>query len=194
MKRRRLIVIVGAIGLVVVCAFPKYEFTFEFDSVNLRLRDCARYRSWLLGFTLWQSCSPPDSHPTATRLRELGVLPEIDEQDSQWVLIKGFKSGVRGWKGRGSYILQALGATTFGTPVTLPAKEDVTQNVWVKWTVKDPEASAHFWKEVRALAFQDKIGWRAEQYLLAAREYLEKHKENVVGAEVEEYARRASDK
>ena len=97
MKRRRLLVVLGAVVLAGACLFPKSEYTFEFDAANLRLRECSRYRSWVFGFVLWERCSPPADHPTAARLREIGVLPPVAESESRWVLIKGFTSGERGW-------------------------------------------------------------------------------------------------
>jgi hypothetical protein len=188
MKQRRLFLILGTVGLAIVFLFPKSEYTFEFDGVNLRLRDCTRYRSWLLGFVLWEQCSPPHDHPTAIRLRELEVLGPVREQDAQWLLIKGFTSGVRGWIGPGRDYVRAMGASSFGTPVTLPAEEDVSKNLWVKWAVKDPPAAKHFWQEMQATAIRTE---RGGYYLHAAKEYLEEQKLVVKGEELEAHARRA---
>lgn len=193
MKRRRLRAVIAVVGLASVCLFPKSESTFEFDAVNLRLRDCSRYRSWLFGFVLWERCRPPTDHPTAARLRELGVLPPVSEADSRWTLIKGFTSGVRGWKGAGSVFVRALGATSFGAPVTLPAAEDLSANVWVRWAEKDRAAASHFWSEARAVALGERGGWRAAQYLLAAGGLLEDRQCDVPGAELEAHARQASE-
>jgi hypothetical protein len=187
MKRRKLFLLLGAVA-VVGCFFPKSEYTFEFDGVNLRLRDCSRYRSWLFGFVLWESCSPPVEHPTSARLRELGVLEPIREESSRWLLIKGFTPGVRGWIGPGREYVRALGAFSLGTPVTLPAKEDLSKNLWVEWAIKDPEAARHFWKEMQGVASRT---YRGGYYLWVAREYLEEHKLAVVGSEVETHARHA---
>jgi hypothetical protein len=83
-----------------------------------------------------------------------------------------------------------LGATSFGTPVTLPADEDVSGNVWVRWAEKDAEAAKHFWQEVRALAISEQGGdWRAVEYLRAAVEFLMERGLNVTG---EAYARQAT--
>jgi hypothetical protein len=193
MKRRRLLIVITG-GLAAVCLLPKSEFTFEFDGVNLRLRECFRYRSWLFGFVLWERCGSPTDHPTAARLRELGVLPPMVEADSRWLLIKGFTSEVRGWKGAGSYFVRALGATTYGAPVTLPAAEDLSGNVWVRWAEKDRAAAIHFWAETRAIAVGEQGGRRAAQYLLAAGELLEECKCEVPGAEVEAHARQAAER
>src|SRR4051812_10147063 len=100
MKRRRLLVL-AIVGAAALCLFPKPESTSEFDGVNLRLRGCSRTRSWLLGFVMREQCSEPWDHPTAGRLRELGVLAPVREEDSRWLIIKGFTPGVRGWIGPG---------------------------------------------------------------------------------------------
>src|SRR5262245_21973908 len=117
MKRRQRFVALAAVGLAVLCLVPKSEDTFEFDGANYRLRECSRARSWLFGFVLWERCSSPADHPTAVRLRELGVIPSVSEADSRWLLIKGFTWGARGWKGVGSSYVRVLAATSFGTPV-----------------------------------------------------------------------------
>src|SRR5436853_3657868 len=109
MSRRKLLLVLGAVSVAVVCLFPVSESTFEFDGVNLRLRGCSRYRAWLVGVVLWERCSPPEDHPTAARLRELGVLSPVREEASRWLLIKGFTAGVRGWIGQGREYVRALG-------------------------------------------------------------------------------------
>jgi hypothetical protein len=190
MKRQKRFLILGAVVLAAVCLFPKWESTFEFDGVNLRLRDCSRCRSWLFGFVLWENCSPPHEHPTAVRLRELGVLGPVREQDSQWLLIKGFTSGVRGWVGGGREYVRTLGAAFYGTPVTLPADEDLSKNLWIEWAIKDPPAAKHFWQEVQAVAIRTK---RGGSYLWAAKEYLEERKLVVVGSELEAHAKSATE-
>jgi hypothetical protein len=157
-----------------VCLFPQSENTLEFDSVNLRLRECSRSRSRLLGFALSERCSPPSDHPTAARLRELGVVAPVSEGDARWVLIKGFKSGVRGWKGAGSEYLRALGPTSFGTPVPLPAGEDLSRNVWVRWATRDAAAAGQFWREVREQSLDPRDGdWKVARSLTAAAVLLE---------------------
>lgn len=185
MRRRRSLFITTAV-LMVLVLFPLHEYTFEFDEVNLRLRECSRYRSWVMGIVVWERCSPPADHPTATRLRELGVLPPVKEGEAKWVLNKGFTPGVRGWVGPGKWSVRALGVTSFGTPVTLPAKEDVAANPWVRWAAADPAGAAHFWREAREFIPSGKFAL----YLLSARQYLDEHPGGV-GAEVEAAGRRA---
>lgn len=193
MKRSRLLLVLGAVGLAVGCLFPESEYALEFDSANLRLQNSTRYRSRLFGFVLWERYSLPEEHPTGARLRTLGVLPPIREEESRWILIKQFTSGGRrSSKGTGSYFLESLGATTFGTPVTLSAAESLDENIWVRWAVKDPTAAKHFWQEVRVVSAEAANDWKGVNYLLAAREYLEQHKLEVVGAEVEAHARQAA--
>jgi hypothetical protein len=186
MIQRRLVVILALAGVAAICLFPQSEQTFEFDAANLRLRDCSRYRSLILRFALWERCGPPKDHPTAIRLRELGMISAVRETEARWTLIKGFTFSVRGWKGAGSDFLRALGPTSFGTPVPLPTDEDLSQNVWVRWAEKDPQAAAHFWMEVRKIVLDQRDGgWRAANFLLAARTFLEERDLQVSGAEVE---------
>ena len=193
MRRRRLHWFIAVVALATVCLVPKSESTFEFDGVNLRLRECSRSRSWLLGFVMWEKCGRPADHPTAVRLRELGVVPPVSEAESRWLLIKGFTSGERGYKGAGSSFVRAVGASSVGTPVTLPAADDLSGNVWVLWAEKDRVAATHFWSEARSLALRERGGWRAAQYLLSAGELLEERKCDVLGAEVEAHARQAAE-
>src|SRR5262245_48144476 len=168
MKRQMLILKVALAGVLVACVFPKSEETFEFDCVNLRLRECSRCRSRLLGFVLWENCSQPWEHPTAARLREIGMIPAVREEDSRWLLIKGFTTGVRGWIGAGREYVRGLGAASFGTPVTLPAQEDVSENIWVRWAVKHPKGSKQFWQAFLDLARQNLHGGYYNAYFLRA--------------------------
>lgn len=193
MKRRGLL-LGTTLAVLVFCLFPKSEDTFEFDGVNLRLRECSRSRFRLFGIVLWERCSPPQDHPTAVRLRELGVLSPIAEADSQWLLIKGFTSGVRGWIGPGREYVRSLGAYSFGTPVILPLAEDLAQNVWIQWAIKTPAAAQQFWAAFQALVRQKRHGgYNAALYLRAAREYLEQKKLEVTVAELDAQAAQAID-
>jgi hypothetical protein len=189
MKRRRVwflvAVVVVAAGVVL---YPRHESTYEFDGVNLRLRSCSRYRSWVLGVALFERAEGEADHPTAGRLRALGVLPKADEARARWVLIKGFKPGVSGWKGAGADYLRALGPTTWGTPVALPAGEDLSKNVWVRWAEADPKAAAEFWKTFQSAGVAD---YRHAQYLDLARTYLAGHEHPVAGADLQAFAERA---
>ena len=187
MQRRRLLLLLGPIVLVSVCLFPQSESTFEFDAANLRLRECSRSRSWMLGFAFSERCSPTSDHPTAARLRELGVIPAVIEADARWVLIKGFKPGVRGWKGAGSEYLRALGPTSFGTPVALPASEDVSSNVWIRWAAKDSAAASQFWGDVRKHVLGGRDGsWEAARSLMVVGRLLEERDCQVSAGEVSE--------
>jgi hypothetical protein len=185
-KRPKLLLLFVGIGI--VCLIPKEEYTFEFDGVNLQLRDCSRYRSWLWGFVIWERCSAPQEHPTAVRLRQLGALGPNRSEDERWLLMSGFKPGVRGWRGPGRDYVRALGATTFGTAVTLPAQEELAENLWIKWALADPPAVKHFWQELQSVELQRECG---AYFLEAAKEYLENHGVNVGGANVEAHAHRA---
>jgi hypothetical protein len=179
------------VGLAVVVLFPKAETTFEFDAVNLRDRVCKRQRSWLLDFVFYDRFDPPRDHPTAVRLRELGVLPAVREQEARWVLIKGFTSGVKGWKGNGRHYLDALGATTFGTPVPGWADENLSANPWVRWAVKDKVEATAFWPEFQTYAVKrpDFGGL----YLMGARDCLANNDFRVSAPEVNERARLSID-
>ena len=137
---------------------------------------------------LWEQCSPID-HPTADCVHS--VIPPVSEADSRWRL-SGFTSGVRGWKGARGYYVRALGAASFGTPVTLPAAEDSSGNVWVRWAEQDLAAAKHFWHEARKIAV-NRGDWRASDYLRAAREFLEERKLDVSGVEVEAHARQVAE-
>ena len=120
--RRTAFLVAGVVAVAAVVAlFPLRESTYEFDAVNLRLRACSRYRSGLTGIVLRERCKPARDYPTAARL-QIGVLPSVNERESRWVLIKGFKPGVRAWRGTGREYLRVLGAVTFGTPVPLPVQ------------------------------------------------------------------------
>jgi hypothetical protein len=188
---RRTIVVVGVLLAATVAAvivYPIRESTYEFDAVNLRSRACLRYRSALLGFVLRERCGGVTEHPTATRLRELGVLSPVNESAAHWVLIKGFKPGVSGWSGTGKEYLGYLGATTFGTPVPFAAKEDLERNVWVKWAVRDPGASKRFWSNFQAT---DARMYRGSTYLYLAWTYLREHDASVDAAALEAYAAQA---
>lgn len=187
-----LLVMIAALAIVL---FPRPEETYEFDGANYRLRACSRYCSFLLGFTIWERCSAARDHPTAVRLRELGVLPPVNEADTRWLLIKGFTWGVRGWIGPGREYLRVLGPTTFITPVPLPTAEDLSANVWVRWAEKDLSAAKHFWQLVRVLAVDQPRGdLRATDYLRVAKLLLEERKHDVSGAEVEAYAKQEADR
>jgi hypothetical protein len=148
MKTKKLmlagLVVLVIADLSIACIVTVSEFTFEFDGVNLRLRECSRTRSWLFGFIIKEQCCEPQEHATASRLRELGILAPIVEEDSQWLLIRGHKPNVRGWIGPGRNYVRGLGAYSFGTAVTLPADEDLEKNIWIKWSVKDPKGAKHF--------------------------------------------------
>lgn len=190
MKRRKRIVVLTLLVAIAFCLFPKSEETFEFDGVNLRLRECSRSRSRLLGFVFWEHCSQPWDHPTAVRLRELGMIPPVREEDSRWLLIKGFTTGVRGWMGAGREYVRGIGAASFGTPVTLPAQEEVSENTWVRWAVKDPEGSKQFWQSFLDLARQNLHGGYYNAYFLrAAKDYLEERKLEITVPELQAHAR-----
>lgn len=75
--------------------------------------------------------------------------------------------------------------------MTLPAAEDQSENLWVQWAVKDPAGAAHFWEAFQAFVTRrPNYGGR---YLYAASLYLEEHKLQAVGAEVEKYAEKMVD-
>jgi hypothetical protein len=186
-KRRRLLIF-AAVSLATVCLFPKSEYTIELDGVNLRMRECSRYRSWLLGIQLWERCGVAWDHPTAARLRELGALAPVSEDDAHWVLVKGFTSGVRGWTGPGRHYVVALGASSFGTPVTLPAEENISQNVWIRLAEKDAEEARRFWLQFQSGRARTASGGA---YLWTVREYLNEHGLEVKPAELDEHVRRA---
>jgi hypothetical protein len=182
-------VLVAVVGFAIATFVPISESTFEFDGVNLRSRECFRNRSWLFHFVLSEQCSEPQDHAAALRLRELGVLGPILEKESHWLLIQGYKTGVRRWRGPGRDYVRNLGATTFGAAVVLPAEEDLSENIWVKWAVKDPKGATHFWQELQSVAMkQPGLGGA---FLRAAEEYLQEHKLVVVATDLEAHARHA---
>ena len=172
---RKFLVFLAGLGVLVFFVFvlSDSEATYEFDIVNLRTRSCSRTHSLLFGILLRESCSAPKDHPTAVRLRELGVIGLVVEEESRWVLSRGFKAGVRGWQGPGGYYIWSLGATTFGSAVRLPAQEDMAQNLWIRWATKDMEGAKRFWKQLRDFAMQSDY---SGMYLHRAKEYLEARK------------------
>ena len=171
MTRRKTLLAGAAVVLVVVCLFPVQESTYEFDAVNFRLRVCERARAFAFGFVMWERCGPVADHPTAARLRELGVIGPVNEPATRWVLIKGRRPGVRGWHGEGKTYLRALGETSFGTPVPLPVNEQLAKNAWVRWAVHDPAAARRFW--ARAQLPPTEV-WHHGGLLQAARMRLER--------------------
>lgn len=186
-RRKRLIVGV-AVAVVVVCLFPVEESTHEFDAVNFRLRACKRARAFSFGFVMWERCGPVAHHPTAARLRELGVIGPVNEPASRWVLIKGRRPGVRGWHGEGKTYLRALGETSLGTPVPLPVSEQLATNAWVRWAIHDPAAARRFWARAQRAPADD---WLAVALLGAARMRLERRPFPVDDRELEADARSA---
>jgi hypothetical protein len=163
--------------------FPLTERTYEFDAGNFRLRYCERGRAWLFGVVVWERCEPPMDHPTAVRLRQLGGMDAPDEARARWVLIKGFRPGVRGWHGDGKEFLRGLGPTSFGTPVPLPVNEELAQNGWVRWAAHDPAASRRFWRRVQTA--RDR-GHPLRFVAIHGRQYLETHPMPADEAELEE--------
>lgn len=130
-----------------------FEQRYEFDLFNLRTRYCE-------SSLFRERCSEPIDHPTAKRLRELGVLPPVSEEDAQWELNSGFKHRklleiVRGWRGPGRDYIRALGPTTWLTPVPFPGEEDLSQNPWVRWALQEPDDVRAFWHEQREIAAAD---------------------------------------
>jgi hypothetical protein len=89
MTRRGIAFIVSMLGVGLLGFLPAAEETYEFDASNLRMRSCSRGRSWVFGVVLWEHCGPAADHPTGRRLRELGVVPPVNEADARWVLVKG---------------------------------------------------------------------------------------------------------
>lgn len=175
MKR---IFVIAAVMVLLVAGLALYlryeEVTYEFDCLNLRLRYCERTRLSLFDVVLSEKCSTPKDHAVATKLRELGILEPVDERESRWELVAGFKPGVRGWRGNGRMCIRALGATTFGTAVTLPAEEDMATNVWVKWALQDADAARQFWHKRQLMVAQNCDA--SIFYLYLTKEYLEGHK------------------
>jgi len=193
MKRRLKVALLCPLGVVAAIFFPRDEYTFEFDTANLRVRECSRTRSWLFGFVMRERCGPAADLPVAVRLRELGVLPPVNEAEARWVLNKGFTAGVRGWKGVGWTYVIALGPA-LGAPVTLPVAGDPSGSVWVRWAERDPAAATRFWGWVREVGAGGPGGDRqAAEYLLAAGQLLARRRCEVTGAEVEAHARRVVD-
>jgi hypothetical protein len=174
-RTRRRFILLSITGIVVLgglffLGWFTAEKRYEFDIVNLRMRYCE-------GNCFRERCSEPIEHSTATKLRELALLEPISEQDARWELIKGFKMGVRGWIGSGRSYVTALGAHTMLTPVTLPAGEDVSKNVWVRWALSDPAGAKQFWKTQRSLA--QKEPWLSGERVVVAQRILEAHDANI---------------
>jgi hypothetical protein len=166
-----LVVLVG--GVVLLSRIGVSEVTFEFDTVNFRDRECQRDRSKWFGFVLREKCFKAEEHAVARRLRELGVLEPIHEEDSRWELMAGFKPGVRGWRGEGKYFIRELGEVTFGTAVTFPAKEDLEKNIWVHWAQQDPKIAKQFWANLQSFV---RKGGYGSLYLRIAKTYLKENK------------------
>lgn len=158
------------------------ESRHEFDMVNLRTRFCK-------GNIYHERCSEPVEHAVGIRLRELGVLPPVSESEAHWDLIKGFKPGVRGWKGNGGDYLRRLGESTRLTPVPLPAAEDVSDNIWVRWATNNADDSRRFWDVQRSLV-RSRPSFAVHQLLVASR-YLEAHEARATFAEIDAEIRRA---
>jgi hypothetical protein len=131
-----------------------------------------RHLAFLVG-PIKEKCSEPEEHAVAGRLRDLGVFAPIREEDSRWEFMRGFKPGVRGWRGAAKEYIMELGAVTFGAAVTLPAHEDLEKNIWVQWAVRDPKAAKFFWSKFRA--FVQKGGYGG-MYLGIAKFYLNENK------------------
>jgi hypothetical protein len=148
------------------------EITWEFDCINLRVPYCERIK--LDEKLLREVCDDPAEHEVAKHLRKLGVLGPIRENEAKWTLMSGLKPGVRGWRGPGRRYVQELGNVSFGTPVTLPAQEDLDKNLWVKWARRDPEAAKKFWQFFQA-GVKKKGVLFGEYCLFHAKEYLESH-------------------
>ncbi|REK18346.1 MAG: hypothetical protein DWQ37_04320 [Planctomycetota bacterium] len=187
-RRRRAVryTVYTALGVACVAAAASYlgrataEQRYEFDIVNLRLRYCE-------GNIYSERCSKPVDHPTAERLRELGILGPVSEEQARWELTKGFKSGVRGWSGAGRDYVKGLGASTRLTPVPFPAEEDVSKNLWVRWAVASPEDAKEFWRRQQALAHADP--WLSGMRVRRAQDYLEWHDANITLDELNTYLR-----
>lgn len=185
-SHRRLILVLASLVVLSIglpyLGWVTSEARYEFDIVNLRMRYCE-------GNCFRERCSKPIEHSTGTKLRELGILEPISDQDARWELIKGFKKGVRGWIGTGRSYVTALGAHTMLTPVTLPAGEDVSKNLWVRWALSDPAGAKQFWKTQRSLA--QKEPWLSGERVAVAQRILEAHDANAslekLNAEIRQY-------
>ncbi|MGD9647614.1 MAG: hypothetical protein AB7U73_18010 [Pirellulales bacterium] len=187
MTRRRIIIaslIAGtclAAGFALLAHFTA-ERRYEFDTVNLRMRYCEAN-------LFYEHCGQPVDHATGQRLRELGVLPPVSATEAKWELIKGFKPGVRGWMGYGHDYVRRLGASTWLTPVPLPASENLVENIWVRWATNNSDDARAFWQAQRALAPAQPI--LAVDRLLVAMRYLEDHDARASNDEVETQIRKA---
>src|SRR5262245_36020266 len=196
---KRFIAILLALAVILsVIAFAFFFFsygesTFEFDCVNFRVRYCERTRTRLFDWVLSERCSEPEEHAVGQRLRELGVLEPVRPQAAEWILMSGFKPGVRGWRGPGRHFITALGEVSFGTAVTLPAEENLAENAWVKWASRDPIAAREFWEKFRTFAEErgKDDGYSQAWYLQAAKDYLEQNHFKVSAPELAAHAERA---
>jgi hypothetical protein len=154
----------------IVCLWPITERRFELDEVNLQLRYRSVTRSRLVPVVYHDRSSEPTEHATARRLRAMSVLPPVIQEQSRWVLIKGFRLGIRGWIGPGRLYIRVLGESSFGTPVTLPVPEDLSQNVWVRWAENQPEVAVQFWRRFQCIAQETPLGG---ELLIAVRAHIE---------------------
>jgi hypothetical protein len=187
MKRRlrTSIVLLVIIGLPPLAWFTSAtESFYEFDVVNFRLRYCERIVFYSTKIPFWSTCSEPTEHEVGSKLREMGILAPIREDETKWVFMRGFRSDsrVRGWRGDGTGYVRGLGASTFGAPVTLPANEDLEKNVWVLWAKRDPQQSKQFWQRLEAFA---KNGGSGGSVLAHCKMVLEEHKGNATLADLE---------
>lgn len=168
-------------GLAALAHFTA-ERRWEFDTLNFRTRYCEAN-------LFHERCGQPVNHATGLRLRELGVLPPISDMGAKWELIKGFKLGVRGWRGYGQDYVSRLGATTWLTPVSLPADESLAENIWVRWAMNNPDDARKFWQMQRWLApTQSSL---AAYRLWYAMRYLNDHDTRASYDEVESEIRRS---
>ena len=178
--RAWIILLVACTGI--VCLWPINERRYEFDEVNLRLRYRSVTRSWLLPIVYNDRSSAPAEHATASRLREKHVLSPVNDEESRWVLIKGFRPGIRGWIGPGRLYVRVLGESSFGTPVTLPVPEDLSKNVWIRWADNQPEVATRFWRRFQRIARETPVGGKL---LIAVKEHLEQRRHSVVAGDFE---------
>lgn len=187
MIRRRVVVpslVAGTCLLAGLAALAHFtaERRWEFDTVNFRTRYCEAN-------LFHERRGQPVNHATGLRLRELGVLPPVSDAEAKWELIKGFKPGVRGWIGHGHDYVSRLGASTWLTPVSLPAGESLAENIWVRWAMNNPDDARMFWQMQRSLA-QTQPSLAAYRLWYAMR-YLNDHEARASYVEVESEIRRS---
>ena len=69
----------------------------------------------------------------------------------------------------------------------MPASEDTSKNLWVRWAVADPQAATQFWQH-----YQTEVpgNWTGARYLSAAQDYLWDHESRVSLRDLEAFAGR----